>query len=180
MSVRSRFCMAVLIGSSLLPCTSFSSDRGITPGHTHAVWESANRALLRLAGVVHAEDAVVGEMARLRANVFSGKRDEDLESRVIAFHTKLGQLHERLQLKMDGRNDAASLLEARKPGTQEGVFLVSGHVLDEIVTAYLQKTADTDPVSDLFVVQEDQGSSVDGVFGLVDLAHRRLDLLLAR
>ncbi len=166
--------MAVWIGLGLTPAKAETIDLGLTPSHVYGLWTNINHAIIDLARVLLDDDARIRELEAMKPKVFSGKAPADVLKIVAVFRAKLNLRRHESEL---GRTTRLRIIGSEV--TPSVVFLSSGHVLDSTVELLVQHTGPNHLISQYYVPRSFSGKRPDNVFGLVDLANRRMQLLLA-
>ncbi len=165
-----------------------AQDLGLVPSHVFNIWTNINKAM-----VVFARQQV-GQQVRsqksyshsnsIKLRKFTGKTPGDVLVRVSQFNKKFHKLVNRTdhsggelllahEVLFQSRGDVSVV-------TPSTVYLQSAHLLVEIVTEAANKLGDDVLVSSFFEKQKYIDKTPSDVFGLVDLAARRLDLLQKR
>lgn len=147
---------------------------GMTSNHVFSLWSNVNDALIEAAA--DPDGAEFGrEVASMQPDPFSQKAPSDVLEQVVVFRGKLDRLRA-----------AAGLGATKIYGTEDGVvepsdvFLNSGHVLNGLVD-WLGRVSERGCDENRFYQRGTcSGKTPSDVFGMVDLANRRADLILAR
>lgn len=167
--------LSVMALCSLLLCSTAAraTDLGMTPSHVFGLWTSINATLTRLLEVEGVSEANRDQANNLNASRFSSKKPADVYEQVSAFREKANRLI--------SRNGAASIdTRTNAPGskiTPSQVFLSSGNVLDGLVILLISKTDNTEHISQYYKNNKFSGKTPSDVYGLVDLANRRMAFL---
>ena len=165
----------VLLGVLVIPRAGFSLDLGLTPSHVFSLWTNINENLIVVGSVVSDEPAWRKKLAASQTRKFEGKSPSDVLKRVVNYRTKLDRLLHRQALKPTKKfySEEATI-------TPSDVYLNSGHVLNAQVTWLIVNTGPQQTVSQFYKRHNFQGKTPSDVFGLVELANHRLDLILAQ
>jgi len=166
-----------------VPGKSRSLELGLTPSHVYSLWLNINRSLLAYAKIVSDDKSRFVGLAAMQPMVFQGKVPADVYA-----------LAEKLDARLKGyvsipteRPDWLKEYEqvSSSPGfkdeviTPSGVFLISTQLLNGIVDMVVDNTGWEQPVSDLYATEPFIGKTPSDVFGLIDLALRRTEIILA-
>ncbi len=147
-------------------------DLGLKPSNVFALWDSVNRSMLAYADAAQAP-ALKTKMAGMAPESFSGKKPGDVLMRV-------GEFRQRLDLVAAKVGHPATEIFTDPSGaavTPSVVYVNSGYVLDQLINCVI--TVDQSiPVTPLYAAPTYSGKTPSDVFGLVDLAVRRMDLIL--
>lgn len=114
-------------------------------------------------------------VAAMRPKSFAGKVPADVLERARAAREKLDSLRRNSGLEQTVLIDSN---EGRI--TPSDVYLNSGHVLDGLVGWLIHGTGPELLASRFYVRHKYSGKTPSDVFGLVDLANRRLEMILDR
>ena len=109
----------------------------------------------------------------MKAGIFSGKKPADVLGQVLIYRDRLDKvLHAQIlartkKISFDGETI-----------TPSDVYLNSGHVLNAQVRWLIVKSGDEQTVSQFYTRYKVEGKTPSDVYGLVDLAIRRLERML--
>jgi hypothetical protein len=173
-----------LIAAAPRPVAAQSVELGLTPSPVYSLWVNINKAALTYARARSIDEDWLGELGQMKPGKFSGKIPANVLEMVKRFNIRLDMLD------VSGTvNPTKKLLEGDLPQllASEGnrvtpslVYLHSGHVLVDIAGDILETSATPPEISPFFAVRRYTGKTPSDVFGLVDLALRRLDKILVR
>ena len=161
-------------------------DLGLTPSPVYSLWTNINRAVIAYAGVRSNDKEWLKKLNSMEPNKFYNKVPADVLELVDEFSTKLNEVDE------DGSIHASdTLLDGKLPNllasednrvTPSLVYLYSGQVLVNIAGDILHSSTTPIEISPFFVEYGFIGApkTTSDVFGLVDLALRRLDEIVIR
>ena len=164
----------MLAGLAAAPVNAHALDLGLTPRHVFSLWTNINNALIASARIV-SNDAVTESVATMGPKVFIGKVPADVLERARAVREKLDSLRRNSGLKQTVLSDSN---EGRI--TPSDVYLNSGNVLDGLVGWLIHGTGPDLLASRFYVRHKFSAKTPSDVFGLVDLANRRLEMILDR
>lgn len=150
-------------------------ELGLTPSHVYATWNNVNDALVAIAQTMPDGKVWQTEFAAMAARRFNGKKPGDVLEQVTGFKAKFGK--EQSKIKAAANWWIGQKIEEVTPTE---VFLNSYHVLAGVVSHLIELSDRRQLVSQFFVRRKFTGKTPSDVFGLVDLAQRRLDLILAK
>ena len=163
-----------LAGLATAPGSAHALDLGLTPSHVFSLWTNINNGLIAATRIV-SDDALTETVAAMRPKSFAGKVPGDVLERARAVRDKLDSLRRDLGLKktvLFDSNDGRI--------TPSDVYLNSGHVLDGLVGWLIHGTGPELLASRFYVRHKFSSKTPSDVFGLVDLANRRLETILHR
>lgn len=148
-------------------------ELGLTPSHVFATWMNINETLVALGGAVGDGEGTADQLRTMQPKNFNGKKPGEVLQQLVAFRGKLDRLGSRYGQK------PVSVYEDPEGGvvTPSVVFMNSGHVLDSSILLLISLD-ETRLVSDFFTRYDISGKTPDGPYSLVDLANRRMDVLL--
>lgn len=139
-----------------------------TPNEVYSHWLSMNEALLLLT----TDKNITSKISRLQANEYSDKMPSDVLNEVVAFKGKLDALRQ--------KNDLGETPHENIPTTDQvtpaDVLVYSEPLLNAMQELAIQINQDNKDCS--FHSETVTGKQPSDVFGLVDLANRKIDLLL--
>ena len=160
---------------ALKPVGALALDLGLTPSQVYSIWVNINDALFACARVVSDDDAWHQSLVSMEPRRVYWKRPADVLKRVAAFRHRLDSLR-----RQSGRPPTRQMTPRLAEITPSVVFLHSGHVRDRLVEWLIENTGPEQLVSQFYVRHVYVGKSPSHVFGLVDLATRRIDEILDR
>lgn len=167
--------LAFLAGIGAGAGQSAALELGLTPSNVFSLWINVNDALLATARISSGGADRAAELAAMKPRQFEGKKPADVLGQAFAFRDKLDRLRDSAGLgptKRIGEGDGAEI-------TPSVVFLNSGHVLDGLVLWIVRNSGKEQLVSQFYTLHDVSGKTPSDVFGLVELANRRLEFLLA-
>lgn len=174
--LKSVLIVAVMALSTALSTGAASAlELGMTPSHVFGLWTNINNCLLASAQVVADDTAWQRRLDSMSPAKFDGKKPADVLARMAEFRDKLDRLRQAEGLEPTKTNDKTD-----GEITPSDVFLNSGHVLNALVDWTIRNSGPDLLVSQFYSRQEFSGKTPSDVFGLLDLADRRLDALLAK
>lgn len=164
-----------LVPLLILPLSSPAQavDLGLTPSHVFATWMNINETLVVLGDALDDKAKISAELKAMEPQAFSGKKPGEVLKQLTVFRDKLDRLASRHGQK------ATAIFKDPAGGTvtPSVVFMNSGHVLDSTVLL-LSKLDGSQLISGFFQRHAVSGKTPDGPYSLVDLANRRIDMLL--
>jgi len=158
-------------------------ELGLTPSHVYSLWLNINRSLLAYAHIVLGDEQRQEELEAMRPAVFKDKVPAD----VYALARKTGaRLRGYIAIPSEVPHwlheyEKINSLPAPKDEkiTPSAVFLISTQLLNGVVDVVVDNTGWEQSVSDLYATELHFDKTPSDVFGLVDLALRRLEIILA-
>lgn len=172
-----RFALFVLIlgAVSLLPANGLALDLGLTPSHVYSLWTNTNKCLRELANRISDDAEWRRQFATTPVKTFERKKPSDVLEHLTIVRAKVDRLRQKAGLPP---------VERYGGGTEEitpsVVYLNSGHLLDGLVDLLIRTSGPDQLVSQFFIRTKFLEKTPSDVFGLVDVADRRLDQMLAR
>ena len=170
---------ALMIALMALPSTGFALELGLAPSHVFGLWTNINGAVLAYAGNLSDDEAGTRHFSELEARKFSGKTPKDVLEKVNRFEARLAKLASAgpsAAKKTTFAKEITFLLrDDSSIVTPSLVFLESGRVLSKVVHAVIDGADDGQPISPFFAEHGFADKIPSDVYGLVDLALRRLD-----
>lgn len=165
----------LIAGLCATAAPSFATDLGMTPSHVFGLWTNINNCLVAGSELVVADPAWRKELEAMTPQTFEGKKPSDVLQKVAEFRGKLDRMR-----KAEGLDATAVYGTGDGKITPTVVFLNSGHVLNGLVDWAIHSSGPEFLVSPFYTRQQFDGKTPSHVFGLVDLANRRLDAILAK
>ena len=168
--------LAFLAGIGAGASESVALELGLTPSNVFSLWINVNDAVLATARISSGDGDWAAKLEAMKPGRFEGKKPADVLGQAFAFRDKLDRLRDRGGLgptKRIGKGDGEEV-------TPSVVFLNSGHVLDGLVLWIIRNTGKEQIVSQFYTRHDVSGKTPSDVFGLVELANRRLDRLLSK
>ncbi len=156
----------VAAGQVSVPGAARAVDFGVTPSNVFGMWSNINGALL-----VFAEQTAPGRAAELAAMTpapAQGKVPGDVLGRVVEFRDLLERLRGQHGLGPIDRHQPSA------PVTPTDVYLNSSAVMKGLVQTLIVNTNPEVKISRLYDDAVFEGKTPSDVFGMVDLAIRRL------
>ena len=173
--VKRRAVLAAVLAVSLLGVRpGHALDLGLKPGQVYSLWANINACLLQFAEVVSKDMAWHERLAAMPVKSFPNKRSADVLAQVGLYRAKLDRLRHLSELTPTRR-----IPEEQAHITSSDVYLTSSEVLHAQVELLIRFTGPEQLVSQFYVRHRDDEKTPSQVFALVDLASRRLDLILA-
>lgn len=187
-TLRGRLGRAVLAGLVVLlliaaPGKGRSLELGLTPSHVYSLWLNINRSLVIFAKLAPVGEAEFQKIKDMQPAAFKGKKPADVYALAEQVQEKLRGyipwvsevpkwLVEYEKVSPNGVSEKAEI-------TPSAVFLISMKLLNGLVNMVIDNTGWEQPVRDLYVPVIHPGKEPSDVYGLVDLALRRIELILA-
>jgi hypothetical protein len=165
----------ILIGTVFFPAPGGALELGLTPSQVFSLWTNINDCLLASTGVVSGDREWRESLEATSPRRFEGKAPADVLERLTVFRAKLDELR-----RTAGLAPVAAVEHGYSAVTPSDVFLNSGQVLDGLVEWLIVNTGREQLVSRFYTRHGFTGKVPNDVFGLVDLADRRIDSILAR
>lgn len=166
------------------PSTGFALELGLTPSQVFGLWTNINSGVLSCARGLSDDEAWLRHLSELEPRKFSGKTPKDVLEKVKLFEAKFSKLTTGIPLHVEKTNFAKEvtflLRDDSSVVTPSLVFLNSGRVLVQIAHAVVITSDGKQPISQFFAEHGFQGKVPSDVYGLSDLALRRLDEILMK
>lgn len=144
-----------------------------TPDYPFALWTQVNESLLVISDLTAPGSGLRERLVDMGPNKFQGKTPADVFGAVRGVRTKLDAWRQRYDLPA-----AKSYVPRDGVITPIVVFMDSGFVLDGLVDWIARTAGPEQKVGQFFDHIQFSGKKPSDVFGLVDLAGRRLDLII--
>lgn len=163
----------------ILPSVGTAQDRGgttefgMTPNHVYALWTNINEALLAVARIAAADGTWDVQVSSLDHRAFVDKVPADVLVRAEDFRDRLNRLRVRAAMEPTPPFESPGTVV-----TPSDVFMNSGHMLDGVVEWIIEMTPPQWLISPFYLYGTFGGKQPNDVFEVVDLAVRRLDLIL--
>jgi hypothetical protein len=172
---------ALLVLASPAKCRSM--ELGLTPSHVYSLWQGINRSLLLYSQIESRDEDRLKQLIAMQPKVFEDKIPADVYS-----HAE--KVHARLKGYVIVSTDVPDWLDEYKQNntstdsqnneiTPSAVFVISTQLLNAIVDVVVDNTGWEQPISDLYAIELHTGKTPSDVFGLVDLALQRVEIILA-
>lgn len=169
--------MMIAIASIMTIPNVAALELGLTPSNVFSIWTNINNTLITISRVVSDDPVWQKEILSMNVRQFKGKHPVDVLEQVKKFDGKLFIIlpdeSPRPEWKAYGKSDGADV-------TPTIVFQESGHVLGDVVIWLTDISDRNQLVSQFFTSLKFTEKTPSDVFGLVDLAQRRLDRILAK
>ncbi len=166
-------CLGVVLGAVVYPSGPRALDLGLTPSHDFSLWTNINDSLIAASRVVAADPDLRSRLMTMKARKFSGKIPADVLNHLALFRERLNIL-----LLADNLPRVKRIASDGKTITPSDVYLSSGHILNAQMRWLIVRTGPEQNVSQFYTRHGFVGKTPSDVFGLVDLANRRLEQLL--
>lgn len=167
------YAVFALLGVLAFPASPRALDLGLTPSHVYSLWANINESLIAATRTVSSDTNRRNALTALKPNQYSGKKPADVFVQVGIYREKLNRL-----LLVQNLPLAKQVGQVDGTITPSNVFLNSGHVLNAQVRWLIVMTGKEQTVSQFYERHEFSGKTPSDVYGLVDLANRRMDMLL--
>ncbi len=169
------FAALTLVALILAPARPFAQELGLTPSDVVSLWTNINDCLIASSRAVLDDGGLEGRLKALQPAAFPGKKPGDVLGEAAQFRAKLDRLRQSAKLSPTKRHDAGD--GKITPGI---VFLNSGHVLDGVVDWFIRKTGPDQLAARFYTLHEISGKKPADAYSMVELANRRLDLILGK
>ena len=159
-------------------------ELGLKPSLVYDLWSNMNRAVLTFATLYSDDQVWLEQLQDMQPKAFSGKIPANVLERVKQFQEKLDRLERdpksiRSETLLD--HSLSNLLSSKnKEITPSQVYLHSGQALINMSESILYKSSSPIEISSFFKENNIIDKTPSDVFGLVDLAIRRIDAITAR
>ncbi|MBT4939002.1 MAG: hypothetical protein HON14_07720 [Rhodospirillaceae bacterium] len=171
---------ATLLGVGLKPLNA--RDLGLTPNQVYNIWTNINKALLVFAKQQSRFATFQPQFNSLKVSKFSNKKPIDVLARVEEFSKKFHAFTGRKDfLPGEGLLTKEVVFQHRENNavvTPSVIYLSSANLLVKFVSEIEKQIGPNDLISPFFANREFSAKEPSDVFGLVDLADRRMDLLI--
>lgn len=147
-------------------------ELGLTPSHVYSLWTNINTSLVAISEQAARNPMLPARIDAMSRKTFSDKKPADVLREVTRFRAKVDTLRRSAKLPALRPGPGASVEIA--PSV---VFLASGDVLDGVVDWLIRHTGPEQLVSQFYTVHDFTGKKHSDVYGLVDLANRRMDAI---
>jgi hypothetical protein len=165
--------LTVAVGLAIVLRSGHAVELGLTPSHVFSLWTNINAAVVTMGSAVTGDGDVSRRLAAMPPTAFHDKTPSNVIEQVAAFRDKLDRLNAASGLK------ATQVYRDPEGGevTPSVVFLNSGHVLDSLVLLLIR--SDSERLVGGFYARHEFGDKTpSNVFGLVELANRRMAALM--
>ena len=166
------------------PSTGFALELGLAPSQVFGLWTNINSAVITSARSLSDDEAWLRRLSEMEPRKFSGKTPKDVLEKVKLFEARFSKLPVDIPLHADKTNFTKEitflLRDDSSVVTPSLVFLNSGRVLVQMVRAVVITSDGRQPISPFFTEHGFADKTPNDVFGLVDLALRRLDEILIK
>ena len=159
----------------LKPEPGAATHRGMTSSQAFGLWTNINESLDAVARVISGDRAWRARLRAMRPAPFQGKRSADVLRQVERYRLKIDALRRRA-----GLGPSAGRLGYNPPVSSSAVYLASGSVLNAQIGWLIRRTDRRQLVSQYYQRRDFTGKAPGDVYGLVDLANRRMDAILDR
>lgn len=160
--------LAVFTGP--VPAMAYEPYGKITPSGPFHLWLGINK---------HVQSLTIGSakaraMRAIKSRTFRGKSPGDVLRHMVRFRGKLNRMRAKLRLT----NTTVFRSPSGEKVSPAIVYINSGHVYDAMVELMLNTNSRDQAYRDNFLIPLPQGKSPSDVYGLADLAIRKIDTLL--
>ncbi|MHA1598613.1 MAG: hypothetical protein ACTSV1_07810, partial [Alphaproteobacteria bacterium] len=159
----------------LLSSKAWALDIGLTPSHVYSLWTNINQTVMTFVRIDVQEPALRNEIDAMEAEEFSGKSPGD----VLALASEVEGLWDALRISSD-LAPTRQIFISDSSTTPSDVYLESSRILGAAVEWIIMNTDADHLVSGHFVRHEFTGKTPSDVYGLVDLAYRRMHTVIHR
>ena len=166
--------MCLAFGAAVFTDQARARELGLTPSHVFGLWTNINAALVSVADASSGGQNLDDSLTSTKPDRFENKKPADVLARAIEFRAKLDRL-----LAEHGMAPTKRYPRGAGRVTPSVVFLNSGLLLDAVVGWIIADTAKRQLVSPFYAHHAFSGKTPSDVFGMVDLANRRIDRILA-
>ena len=166
--------MCLAFGAAVFTDQARARELGLTPSHVFGLWTNINAALVSVADASSGGQNLDDSLTSTKPDRFENKKPADVLARAIEFRAKLDRL-----LAEHGMAPTKRYPRGAGRGTPSVGFLNSGLLLDAVVGWIIANTTKQQQVSPFYAHHAFSGKTPSDVFGMVDLANRRIDRILA-
>lgn len=184
MKIKSLFLAgAFLLGAVGASPGAGAIELGLSPNEVFGLWTNINKALISYARNISSDNTWLGHVVRLKAQKYTGKIPEDVLKSANIYNTELSELKfaapPRKKFQLLEKELAFQSDDKKNQITPSLVYLHSGHLLVETVTAATKVSRGNEIIGPFFDIKEFSGKVPSDVFGMVQLARHRLKKILA-
>ena len=165
----------VLLALLVTPASPKALDLGLTPSHVYSLWVNINNSLITASRVISGDSNLRTTLIEMKPEKISGKTPADVLDQLGLFREKLNRL-----LLAENLPRVARTASHREKITPSDVYLNSGYILNAQMKWLIVRTGPEQSISHFYTRHGFAGKTPSDVFGLVDLANRRVDKLLAK
>jgi len=151
-----------------------SVELGLTPSHVVGLWSNVNDCVDAAVKSVAKKQGLDAQVSAISLDSFEGKKPSHVLGKVAVVRDKIDKLR-----KKAGLGKVAVFKNPDGKITPSVVYLNSGHVLDGLADWVARNASSGQLVADCYRAKKFSGKTPSHAFGMVDLANRRLDLVLA-
>lgn len=177
------FVFLTVFSVTVTPPTSHAMELGLTPSHVFSLWTNINQSLLAYAQTLSDDDAWVENLSTMSPKTFTGKRPKDVFEKAQEFRAKLKPLIPIIESNPDWlksfRPTGEKIINEEEITPSE-VFLISTQILNGIVDDLIKKTDQERLISPFYIQHGFTEKRPSDVFGLVDLAILRSELIIRK
>lgn len=166
--------MCLALGAAVFTSEARAQELGLTPSHVFGLWTNINAALVLVADTSSGGLNLDDSLTSTKPGRFENKKPADVLARAIEFRAKLDRL-----LAEHGMAPTEQYSRGAGRVTPSVVFLNSGLLLDAVVGWIIANTSKQQLVSPFYAHHAFSGKTPSDVYGMVDLADRRIDRILA-
>lgn len=163
----------VLVGLILVPARAGAIELGVTADHVNSLWININSSLLAVADSISTDPAFRKQLKAVMPGRFEGKTPPEVLEFVNMYRFKLDRLRGLGVLGRTKRYNHGDFVVSPRI-----VYVNSGHVLNGQIELLVNRTPPEFLISPFYVQHDFIGKSPDDNFALIDLANRRIDLIL--
>lgn len=165
---------------TLSPEPGGAVHRGLTPSQVFGLWTNINASLDAVARVISDDTAWRTQLRAMRPKAFRGKRPADVLEQVKRYQSKIDALRRRAGLPPSERHSGHHHSEHQHSISPSVVYIASGTVLNAQIEWLIHLTERNQLVSQYYRRHDFSGKISSDVFGIVELANRRLDAILTK
>lgn len=164
----------LFLALGLAPARGQPLELGLTPSHVYGLWTNINDGIVMLGRSRLQDPAAVRRLESMLPRRFEDKIPGDVLKAAAVVRGELATLR-----RASGLEPPKAIVVGHDDDvTPSLVFLNSGHVLDGIADLIVREAGQRQPISPLYRVVEFVGKEPSDVFGMVDLAARRLAIIV--
>ena len=165
--------LAISVGLAVVPGPGTAVELGLTPSHVFSLWTNINAALVTTGSAMTGDEDLSRQLAEMAPTAFHDKTPGDVLEQVAVFRDKLDRL------KAASGLEETPIYHDPEGGevTPSVVYLNSGNVLDSLVLLMIRIDGER-LVGGFYAPHDFTGRTPSNVFGLVELADRRIDALI--
>jgi hypothetical protein len=155
--------------ATLIPTKAWPLDLGLTPSHVYSLWINIDKAVLTYVEQTVKNETLIDEIRAMEVKEFSGKTPGN----VLFLGLDVEGLWDALRIS-SGFPPTRQIAVFGEATTPSDVYIASSRILGAAVEWIIGNTPPGHLVSEHFIRRAFRDKTPSDVYGLVDLAHRRM------